>query len=157
MQIIIDTREKKDIFLFSSYNVETVSRKLDTGDYSISGHENKITIDRKRSTAELQICLFSQYERFEKELIRMGAFDEAYILCSFPYSYLYSFPKNSTMPKSIMKKFKGGAAYLRKKFHEVNEEYPYVKFVFSDNQSDAEERAYNILKNYYESHTNTEN
>jgi basic membrane lipoprotein Med (substrate-binding protein (PBP1-ABC) superfamily) len=56
-----------------------------------------------------------------------------------------------------MKKFKGGAAYLRKKFHEVNEEYPYVKFVFSDSQSDAEDRAYNILKNYYESHTNTEN
>lgn len=157
MQIIIDTREKKDIFLFSSYGVETVVKKLDTGDYSIEGFEDKITIDRKRTSSELQMCLFSQYDRFEKELIRMSSFDEAYILCSFPYSYLYTFPQNSSMPKRIMRKFRGGAAYLRKKLHEVNEEYPYVKFIYSDDQVDAEYRAYNLLKNYYESHTNTEN
>lgn len=153
MHIIVDTREKKDIFLFNSYeDVETVSKKLDTGDYSIQGFENKITIDRKRTTAELHICLFGQYERFEKELERMGEFDEAYILCSFPFEYVNIFPEKSTVPSRVMKRLRGGN-HLRKKFDEVSRAYPYVTFVFSDNKYDAEYKTYNILRRYYDANT----
>jgi len=152
--IIIDTREKKDIFLFSSYGAQTTQKALKTGDYSVEGFESKITIDRKRSSSELQLCLFSQYDRFSRELERMKIYDEAYILCSFPFEHVRSFPLKSKMPKRVSRRFKNFGPYFIKRLRETQEEYPYVEFLFSDNQQDAEYKAYRILRNYYESRTN---
>jgi hypothetical protein len=43
IKIIVDTLEKKDIFLFKSYADVIVSKEhLKTGDYSIDGYTNSI-------------------------------------------------------------------------------------------------------------------
>lgn len=152
--IIIDTREKKDIFLFRSYGANIIQKALKTGDYSVEGFESKITIDRKRSSSELQMCLFSQYPRFSRELQRMQSYDEAYILCSFPFEHIRSFPLKEKMPKRISRKFKNFGPYFIKKLRETQEEFPYVQFLFSDSKHDAESTAYQILRNYYESTLN---
>jgi len=65
MKIIIDTREQRP------YRFETPSETgtLSTGDYSLSGAEGLIAIERK-SVDDLMGCLTSGRERFEKELHR---------------------------------------------------------------------------------------
>lgn len=153
MQIIIDTREQKDLFLFKTFPVETVVRKLDTGDYSIRGFENKITIDRKRDTCELQMCYGQNWRRFNNVLNRMSEFDEAYILCTFPFRHLEIFPEESNILKSRWKRIKTSAAYLRKKTRKIQEDFPNIKIIFGNTHYESEEIAYNLLKAYYDKHT----
>lgn len=152
MKILVDTREQKDVFSFVFSEDEVVRRKLDVGDYSIEGFENKITIERKRSTMELHICLFSQWGRFERELKRMQFFDEAYVICTFPEEYMYTFPKNSTIPKKSLSKLKVSAGFLRKKYYEVQEKFPDITFVYGNSFLESEIWAYNTLKDYHDRH-----
>ena len=68
MEILVDTREKKPFkFLFSKGSIVT-EQCLKTGDYSLRGHEDKITIDRKATSGELAMCFGSEWKRFQKEL-----------------------------------------------------------------------------------------
>lgn len=151
MKIIVDTREKKDIFLFRAYgDVEIINKKLDTGDYSLEGFETKITIDRKANSGELYINLGSGGARVKKELDRMALFDRAYFVCAFPESDLYSFPVNSGIPKYRWKYLKMAPAYMRKRVKEIQEEYKSIKFIFCDSAYDAERVSYELLKEYYE-------
>jgi len=156
IKIIQDTREKKDKFFFYSYSdVELVVTCLKTGDYSIVGYEDKITIDRKCSTQELQICFGQQWKRFHRELERMSSFDEAYIMCSFPYEHLLIFPNKSGIPFSKLKYIKMTGSFLRKRIYTIEEEFPNIKFLFNDTQEDAEHRTYEILRNYYDKQNNS--
>lgn len=68
-RIVIDTREQKPLL----FPIETVTKTLKTGDYSIEGHENEITIERK-TPAELYLTCGAGRARFEKELERMRPF-----------------------------------------------------------------------------------
>lgn len=149
-EIIIDTREQKEIFTFSSFPVKTKVKKLDTGDYSITGFEDKITIDRKRNAGELQMCFGQQWKRFQKELNRMRDFDKAYFICTFPYKDLITFPVNSGIPKYRWKFIKTCGAYLRMSYKKIEEDYPSIKFIFGDDYYNSEDLTYRILKNYYE-------
>ena len=51
-----------------------IDRKLDTGDYSIEGLEDKICIERKGCVEELAINLGSKKKTFLKEIERMESF-----------------------------------------------------------------------------------
>lgn len=67
--IIIDTREQRP-FDFSEYtDVQPVRKKLDTGDYSVEGFENRFAIERKE-LGDLLNCMTKERERFERELQR---------------------------------------------------------------------------------------
>lgn len=151
MEIIVDTREKKDAFSFRAYaEVTVVNKKLDTGDYSLLSFENKITIDRKANTGELYINFGTDFKRFEKELERMALFDKAFFVCAFPESDLYCFPVNSGIPNYRWRYLKIKPAYMRKKIKEIQEQYPTIKFIFCNNGYDAEEETYKLLKEFYE-------
>lgn len=152
MEIIIDTREQKDLFLFRTYPVTTRIKKLDTGDYSVVGYEKKITIDRKRDSSELQMCYGQNWKRFQRMLDRMTLFDEAYILCTFPEYHLQIFPQESNIPKSKWPKIKTSASYLRYKTKKIQEDFPNVKIIFGNSQYESEEIAFNLLKTYYDKH-----
>lgn len=154
MKIICDTREKKYSFHFHSYNVETVRRALKTGDFSIENYEDKITIDRKRNTNELNLCFALSWKRFYRELQRMASFDEAYIMCTFPYEDIENFPINSGIPKSKWPKLRTSSGFLKKRIREIEEEFPNIKFIFTYSNVEAEEYTYNLLKAYYDKQTN---
>lgn len=67
---IIDTREQRP------WNLDPLKTKpgtLATGDYSIFGLENEISIERK-SLADLLGCVGNDRERFDKEVIRLLAY-----------------------------------------------------------------------------------
>ncbi|GAB1351383.1 hypothetical protein MASR1M12_01130 [Erysipelotrichia bacterium] len=68
--IIIDTREQRPY----SFEAATITRKLDIGDYSLSGFENDFAIERKELN-DFIACMINKEgcenrDRFERELAR---------------------------------------------------------------------------------------
>lgn len=156
IQIKVDSREKKNQFLFRSYqDVEVVHGCLKTGDYSLIGFEDKITIDRKATSGELQICFGKDWTRFKAELDRMSTFEEAYIMCTFPESDLAIFPRNSGIPTYRWRKLRASGKFLIKRCHDIEKQYPNVRIIFTESNIEAELYTYKILRNYYEEKYNT--
>jgi ERCC4-type nuclease len=75
--VVIDTREQRQ-FSFSDA-VDTVVATLHTGDYSLYGQDDHVTIERK-SLDDLVGCLTRDRDRFERELSRMATFDLRVVL-----------------------------------------------------------------------------
>ena len=86
LMIIQDTREQNPL-IFPSAKVETGI--LDTGDYSIKGWENQITIERK-SLPDLLNSLGQDRERFFKEIIRLRGFEYSGLIIEAGLKELYS-------------------------------------------------------------------
>ncbi len=68
-KIVIDSRERLPLS-FGSW--PTVVDGLKTGDYSIQGFEDRISLERK-SLYDLFACVGRERERFERELVRLAA------------------------------------------------------------------------------------
>lgn len=71
MRIIIDTREQTP-FTFGP-EVETEPGTLQTGDYSLSGLESLVSVERK-SLPDLVACCGPERTRFKRELQRLRAY-----------------------------------------------------------------------------------
>lgn len=77
--VIVDTREQFP-YLFEDYlDAQVTTRKLDTGDYSIEGFENIITIERKEQ-GDFINSITNDRTRFEAEIIRMIPFRYKFIV-----------------------------------------------------------------------------
>ena len=73
MKIITDSRENRNqkvLEAFCRKGIDFKVKKLDFGDYSIEGHENKIIVERKGSLTELAGNFCQGRTRFEAEFIR---------------------------------------------------------------------------------------
>ena len=73
--IIVDTREQHP-WIFKEFT--TAKRKLDTGDYSIEGLEDKLCIERKNGIAEIANNMMEN--RFSDVIDRMSKYPHSYIL-----------------------------------------------------------------------------
>jgi len=101
--IIKDSREKQGYTFEASrtkYHVckGMVVRKLDTGDYSLEGLEDKICIERKGCVEELAINLGSKKYAFLNEIERMESFPHKYIILEFSLEDLIKFPEDTRIP-----------------------------------------------------------
>lgn len=67
---ICDTREQTP---FDLAPMKTMRGGLDTGDYSVAGLENVVTVERK-SLPDLLGCVGQERERFDREMHRILAF-----------------------------------------------------------------------------------
>ena len=67
---IIDTREQTPLDLAP---LKMVRGTLATGDYSLAGLENVVSIERK-SLPDLLACIGGERERFDKEVMRLVAY-----------------------------------------------------------------------------------
>ena len=67
---ICDTREQRPLDLAP---MKTLRTGLDTGDYSIAGLEDVVTVERK-SLPDLLQCVGQERERFDREMHRILAF-----------------------------------------------------------------------------------
>lgn len=90
MVIITDTREQLNLDFSKFKNIEVVRKKLDTGDYSVSGCENHLCIERK-SVNDLVSTLISNHQRFLREMERMKSYKECYILIENSPTTLYNY------------------------------------------------------------------
>jgi ERCC4-type nuclease len=73
-RIVIDTREQ----LPYGFQCETVRAKLNAGDYSVEGWENKIAVERK-SLKDFVGTVIHDRQRFNVELAKLQSYDFACI------------------------------------------------------------------------------
>lgn len=109
-EIIIDSREQRPFSFSWVTPIPPITKvgTLKTGDYSIVGLTDKITIERK-SRADLEGCCVNrqpQYsrKRFERELERLAAFHFAVVVIEADYQTFLSIPSEYSRlkPKSLI-------------------------------------------------------
>ena len=148
--IIKDTREQEGYtFEPSSSRYHTckgmVSRKLDTGDYSIEGLEDKLCIERKASVVEFANNVGHDQARFLKEIDRMQQFPYKFMIFEFSLSDLMNFPEGSNIPESDWGKLKVTNKFMLKKIMEY-QMYDNIHVMFCDSKKNAKWTVLSILK-----------
>lgn len=88
--IITDTREQLSLDFSKFKNVDVIRKKLDTGDYSVSGYEDSLCIERK-AINDVVSTLISNHQRFLREMERTKTYKERYILIEHSPSILYNY------------------------------------------------------------------
>jgi len=78
IKIVIDTREKEP-YSFPLDGITTTRRKLETGDYSLDGFEDRVTVERK-SMDDFVSTVIHARSRFHKELKRLQLFETACVV-----------------------------------------------------------------------------
>ena len=113
--VIKDTREQEGYY-FSKFNTcaGMIEHKLDTGDYSIQGLEDKICIERKGCVEELAINLGQKKHAFTNEIERMSPFPHKYIVLEFSAEDLLKFPQDTRIPVKSKASLKITGKYMLK-------------------------------------------
>lgn len=149
MKIIRDTRERHgwDFYL---HDVELISEKLDCGDYTTELLKDFVVIERKATATEIANNLGKKVAkaRFYREFDRMKDLHKAYIVCEFPESDVYEFPRNSGMSEAKLARVRMNGNYLRKLISQIEMDYNNVEVVFCSNRDNAEEFTYDILQHW---------
>ena len=135
MKIVVDTREQKPLF-----TKDTVVKKLDVGDYSIEGYENKISIERK-SIVDIFGSLGKGHARFKRELERAESLEYFCILIEGSYTDVAT--KN--FPSSYLTKMKGYV--INKILFTIHIKYK-IPIFFAKNRVEAKKIAKSIFDAY---------
>jgi ERCC4-type nuclease len=151
--IIKDTREKEGYFFIPYQNcLGSVDQKLDTGDYSIVGLEDKICIERKGCVEELAINLGKQKGAFMDEIERMKSFPHKFIVLEFTAEDLVKFPDNTRIPNKNKTDLKITGKYMLKCLMEF-QLYNDIHILFCGNKNTAFVVVNSILKRINEKYT----
>jgi len=141
--IIQDTREKLPWDL-EFYGFEVVHKKLDTGDISLVGYEDFISIDRKASIAELAQNLFYDYKRFKAEMVRASLIKHFFLVVEMSMEHLLLFPKGSGIPRRKWPYLRATPDLILHKVNLMYESYG-VKTIFCENRDAAEQKTVELL------------
>ncbi len=134
--LIKDTREPE--FAWDAYfQAPVVTKKLDTGDYSVMGFENQIAIERK-TLDDLVGCLGKGRDRFERELARSMELDFFCVLVEAGYKQMTLGDYRSQLnPKAAVESI--SAFEVRYGTH----------FLFTGSQELAAKKAESLLLKFY--------
>lgn len=149
-KVIRDSRERVGFWNFpeDSRCLGTEVGKLDTGDYSIAGLEDKLCIERKKTISE--ICNNMNEDRFTDELKRMEKFKYKYIILEFDLLTIDRFPLGSGIPKSVWGKVSYiTPQYLRRYFCELSLDYG-IHIIYGSNKIQSEKICYSLLKRVFD-------
>jgi len=142
MKVIVDTREQHPLKFSNSNIIEgTVIRKLDVGDYSIEGLEDKIAIERK-SPQDLFGTLGKGHKRFKAELERAKSLDYFGIVVEAPFLDVYQ----KSFKNSHYSQMRGDV--IIKQCCTIEMKYPNVRFWFCNSRAEATTLIRNIFKSY---------
>ncbi len=101
--IVIDSREQMPYDFKPGKSIELViHKKLDHGDYGIEGHEDLITIERKKSADELSANVGKHRKRFIRELERMQSSARRYIVVEDHWSSIYKKNRYAKIPPNAV-------------------------------------------------------
>lgn len=151
--VIVDTRERGDFrwwFEPDDFCLGSELHKLDTGDYSLKGLENLVSIERKRNTAEIAQNLVD--DRFFNEMERIKGFKYKAIICEFNMFAVINFPYSSGIPSNKIKFIKITPQFILSKIAEIQVKYQ-VPFIFCDNKDYAMKYAQAFFKKIYNAET----
>jgi ERCC4-type nuclease len=151
--VIKDTREQ-DGYFFKQYKSCSgmIEQKLDTGDYSILGLEDKICIERKGCVEELAVNLGQKKHAFLDEIERMSSFPHKFLILEFSLEDLVRFPEETRIPIKNKASVKITGKYMLKCIFEF-ELYNNVHVLFCDNKYNAFIAVSSILKRINEMYT----
>ena len=151
--VIKDTREQ-DGYFFSEFNTcaGMIDQKLDTGDYSILGMEDKICIERKGCVEELAVNLGQKKHAFLAEVERMTPFPHKFIVLEFSLEDLIKFPDETRIPVKNKGTLKITGKYMLKCLFEF-QLYNNVQILFCGNKYNAFLAVSSILKRVNEMYT----
>lgn len=123
--------------------VPTVTRSLDTGDYSIEGFEHLVTVERK-SLEDLYGTLGQNRDRFERELLRMSAMDFCAIVIEASWGTILEKPPphSNLLPKTV---YRSALAWQQR--------FPNVHWWACETRWFAEQTTFRILERYYRDFT----
>lgn len=151
--VIKDSREKEGYYFSKALNCEgMIERKLDTGDYSIVGLEDKICIERKGCVEELAINLGQQKYAFLAEIDRMKTFEHKFLVLEFSLEELLKFPDNTRIPEDKKKTIKITGKYMLKCLMEF-QIYDDLHILFCGNKYNAFLMVNSLLKRLNEKYT----
>ena len=138
--IIIDTREQHP-WKFTEFT--TAKQKLDTGDYSIEGLEDKLCIERKNGVAEIANNMMES--RFKDVIDRMSKYEHAYILIECDYNQLMNYPRDTDVPKRLWSSIKITPGFILKFLTQLSVSHN-IHVIFCGNPEWAEKTALSIMK-----------
>lgn len=148
--VIKDTREQ-DGYTFERFSGRyhqcdgMVVRKLDTGDYSLEGLEDKICIERKARVSELAINLGKDKRRFMAEIVRMKDFPFKFLILEFTLADVMDFPERSDIPEEKWSSIVITNKYMLKMLIEF-QMYDDIHVIFCGNRKNAKLVVSSILK-----------
>lgn len=135
MQIIVDTREQ-NAYNFSGYQVEIIQGTLTSGDYSLAGLTDLVTVERKE-LSDILGCLSHDRERFTRELERLRGYHAAALVIEAPYNTIASGRYRSKIdPNAATQSLVSIMANYR------------LPVFFAHNRADAEFFTYNFLRHF---------
>ena len=151
--VIKDTREQEGYF-FSAFNTcaGMIERKLDTGDYSIEGLEDKICIERKGCVEELAVNLGQKKYAFLDEIERMKPFPHKFLILEFNVDDVAKFPEETRIPIKNKASIKITGKYMLKCLFEFAL-YNDIQILFCGNKYNAFLAVSSILKRVHEMYT----
>lgn len=144
--ILQDTKEKIpwDFSIYADVKRQ-VRRGLKTGDYTVEGYEDRLCIERKRTTGEISLNLGSKYNQFKAEFDRMQDFEHRCVICEFPLWLILQFPTGSGIPHKRWKWLRTNGKFLYGRLMDMSNEYN-VPVYFSNSSLEAQEIAINIMR-----------
>jgi len=142
--ILIDTREQK-AWEFPRHS--TANIKLDTGDYSLAGFQDKLCIERKKSVSEIASNITEK--RFVNELERMAEFKYRFMIFEFSLTDVLIYPEGSEIPQHKRKYIRISPNFILKKLSEYMVNYN-INIIFGDTPKNAEKAAMAIMRRVYE-------
>ena len=148
--VVKDSREQ-DGYTFDRFTSRyheckgMVVRKLDTGDYSIEGLEDKVCIERKGRISELAINLGKDKHRFMREIKRMKEFPFKFLVLEFSLEDVMSFPEGSDIPDENWNSLKITNKYMLKMLIEF-QMYDDIHVIFCGSKKNAKLVVSSILK-----------
>lgn len=146
INVLIDTREKKPLS-FTDANIKSVtSIKLDTGDYSLAGLEDKLFIERKSSFMEFYGNITEK--RFWNELDRTSTFKYKFLILEFDLDFVTNFPYGCGLPKSKIPYLKVSSSFIMSAITKILIKYD-IKVIFAGNENNAIKIMERIFKDVY--------
>lgn len=133
-KIIQDTREQQPFqFIIGKECESVVVKKLNVADYTLEGYEDTVLIERKLSVSELSNNMVGKdYERFNKELIKLNMVPHAYVLLEFTASDVLQYPwGEKSLPLSVKRRIKITGKFILKRIVQEQMKFPNIRFVFA--------------------------
>ena len=153
--VIRDSREREGYYFSKFDNCNgMVVQKLDTGDYTIQGLEDKICVERKGCIEEVAINLGKKKKQFLAEIERMKEFPHRFILLEFSLDDLMKFPEGTRIPNTANLKITGKYILRCLMEFQVNDN---VHVIFCGNKDNAFIYTHRLFKRINERYAGGEN
>lgn len=129
---------------YSDLLIRTQTKTLQTGDYSIAGLENRVTVERK-SLEDAFGTFGEDRERWERELVRMAAFDFSSVIieADWPSIFAHKSPPSNSGRQFTPKHFYRSIIAWQQRFSHVH-------WWFCRSRTFAERTCFQILRRFWE-------